>query len=977
MEITREQEINKINKLQNKYIQDLLKLLDTNPTVEEINFTSPTGTGKSKMIAKLINSEWGQKHFFIITTLSRGELNIQIDNSLSKDCNRDDFIVYGSAQLSETTILRPEDVQEKIMSKSKNRPIIWIRDEAHIQTNSFKIALKNICEYTINFSATNEKEDVVCDFSSTCMLRTPVILKTGDVSLALDKLIEIKEEHKIVPHYNPCAVFRCINNSVLYKNIIKESEKRGLKWIDLNENNISMSELCKDDNEYDVIINKMKIVEGVDLKRAHIMYLGNVPENNKTIIQFAGRARRNALLWREDFDIFNKEYTSLFNSTRNCFIYFNVNCKDEKQEKQIEDTLRNSFRDIMSIDEFVVGAELDVINGVLSNGMTVYQLKGQTGSFVVEYDDQLQCKVVNPLGCFYDEEEIHIGFIPKNGYKVVEQELWGKKHIGYYDLEDDNFIPLTEYNPYVIKNNDYESAGIGSQYFKYINDAKTWIEIKSVSDFLDKTSSNAIMFIDRKYEKELKAACDYIKEENLSSGANNFNFNKICNKCLGWLVEFYAKYLIFGRKFLFTEIKMAQKEANTDEENEPIIFYACFLKYKELMKRTFGNSVAKFIKGPSISDYIKEEYQEFVSTVISLATKTKEFLIDKLKLNFRKNDLLFDENLSIKHFSGKADFICEDTIIDLKTTNNITKRYIRQVLFYHYLSTKRSDLNIKRVIVYDCVSGNYVEVKIEDYNLTTFFNPQDRDTNSLKEISKKELNSLISFKKEEKYIHNAILYGKKIKNIIEYDIFLPTEKIEFKAGSKQELAENALLELSQGDFINLFSIRNKYGFYWIQIFSKIYKNYSSVRDIINRHISEDKGVKYSCTKIDIDSRINNSECFGDVCYNCLLDLISFIEIDNVCYGLGPNSNVMRFNISAADFNIKDINSGRYDMHKRRLLVEKIMKHFNDDDKKILAKEVVNKMKENYSSRHINEKNCLKFFKTPKNSLKFVDKIRKN
>ena len=357
MEITREQEINKINKLQNKYIQDLLKLLDTNPTVEEINFTSPTGTGKSKMIAKLINSEWGQKHFFIITTLSRGELNIQIDNSLSKDCNRDDFIVYGSAQLSETTILRPEDVQEKIMSKSKNRPIIWIRDEAHIQTNSFKIALKNICEYTINFSATNEKEDVVCDFSSTCMLRTPVILKTGDVSLALDKLIEIKEEHKIVPHYNPCAVFRCINNSVLYKNIIKESEKRGLKWIDLNENNISMSELCKDDNEYDVIINKMKIVEGVDLKRAHIMYLGNVPENNKTIIQFAGRARRNALLWREDFDIFNKEYTSLFNSTRNCFIYFNVNCKDEKQEKQIEDTLRNSFRDIMSIDEFVVGAE--------------------------------------------------------------------------------------------------------------------------------------------------------------------------------------------------------------------------------------------------------------------------------------------------------------------------------------------------------------------------------------------------------------------------------------------------------------------------------------------------------------------------------------------------------------------------------------------------------------------------------------------
>ena len=32
---------------------------------------------------------------------------------------------------------------------------------------------------------------------------------------------------------------------------------------------VEMLELCLDDNEYDVIINKYKLVEGIDIKRAH------------------------------------------------------------------------------------------------------------------------------------------------------------------------------------------------------------------------------------------------------------------------------------------------------------------------------------------------------------------------------------------------------------------------------------------------------------------------------------------------------------------------------------------------------------------------------------------------------------------------------------------------------------------------------------------------------------------------------------
>ncbi len=39
--------------------------------------------------------------------------------------------------------------------------------------------------------------------------------------------------------------------------------------IDITDETFDMSELCLDDNEYDVIINKYKLVEGIDIKIAH------------------------------------------------------------------------------------------------------------------------------------------------------------------------------------------------------------------------------------------------------------------------------------------------------------------------------------------------------------------------------------------------------------------------------------------------------------------------------------------------------------------------------------------------------------------------------------------------------------------------------------------------------------------------------------------------------------------------------------
>ena len=749
---TKEKEINLINSLQDNYVKELIKRIEKEQELEAINFTSPTGTGKSVMMKKLISSEWGKNYCFLITTLSRGGLHHQLRSSIGEEILASNCIIHGDKDLTAKTIFREEDLYLEIEEMSKGRPLIWIKDEAHIEQNNWDNALKDKYIKKINFSATNEKTDIECDFSTTCMLRTPVLEKNPNVTAALDKLMEIKNEHKIVKDYNPCAVFRCINNETLRDIIKEESALRGLKWIDLNEREgYDIQELCDDNNEYDVVIQKLKVQEGVDIRRAHVIYLGNVPENHKTIIQFIGRGRRNALLWRKDFDIFDLKYRDIFESTKRCFIYFNIK-EDDKNYKEIEKKLSYVARNTYSVNEYRTGTVLKVVNGELHNGIKILQLAGETGEFVVREKDGF--KYVDSY--FYHDQESQDMILNKNCVVVQKQELWGLVDSYIYNNKTKKEIQIPKCVQYAKKTNDFESALISGDKFNYYSDSSAWVEEKNVTDRVERSSSLLCNFILKKYAKEIDFAYREIENKHLSSGKNSFNFNTLCNKCLGWLVEYYTKYLIFGREFLLKEIKEAQSEAKTDREDYPIIFYACFLKYKNMMTQTFGQSIGRYIIGPSIQDYIKKDYQTFVDTVKILAEKTKNFLS---AFNFTKDGLLYDENLSIEHIRGKADFICEDTIIDLKTTSNITKNHIKQVLAYHYLSTKRSDLNIKKVIVYDCVTDTSLEVKIEPENLTEYFSEDvllGEPLSSLPRISEKELNDKIKAREEAEFFENNL-----------------------------------------------------------------------------------------------------------------------------------------------------------------------------------------------------------------------------
>ena len=73
------------------------------------------------------------------------------------------------------------------------------------------------------------------------------------VSVTLSKSFTIK-----VKDYNPCAILRCLSPNIV-DIAINECIKRDLKYINITTDDYDMSDICEDDNEYDVIINKFKI----------------------------------------------------------------------------------------------------------------------------------------------------------------------------------------------------------------------------------------------------------------------------------------------------------------------------------------------------------------------------------------------------------------------------------------------------------------------------------------------------------------------------------------------------------------------------------------------------------------------------------------------------------------------------------------------------------------------------------------------
>lgn len=135
-------------------------------------------------------------------------------------------------------------------------------------------------------------------------------------------------------------------------------------------------------------------------------------------------------------------------------------------------------------------------------------------------------------------------------------------------------------------------------------------------------------------------------------------------------------------------------------------------RYREELGDCFGQGVKMYAKGFQIKSLVQKQFKDFVDLIVELGERTAEFVRQTLYADcVPVNDV--NPDLSIRHISGLADYITHDTILDVKVLNHINEQCVLQVLGYHYLSTKRSDLDIKRVIVYDATSNRAVTIHID------------------------------------------------------------------------------------------------------------------------------------------------------------------------------------------------------------------------------------------------------------------------
>ncbi len=689
---TKKDEIALINQLQDKYIERLSMMMVStraeDVAMKFLNFTAPTGTGKTKMMAKLINKF--SSAFFIVTTLSKGQLNQQIADSFHCDCLYDNYIVYGTASYKSNTVLTEKDI---LQSLPCDRDVYWLRDEGHINTNKWAEALEDKCKKIINFSATNKMTyGVECDFTETMMLRA-VHQQIGRVNHALDKLKSIKDEHRHVLNYNPCALFRITTRNT-ENFILDQCKKYGFKAISLvNFDNYKMNDLCEDNNQYDVIISKQKIVEGVDIRRAHVVYMESKPKNASTTIQQIGRCRRNALLWRDDIDILDSKNKTLLNQTRQCFVFYDI-----KSDECLDDELYFDLCPIISIQKLHSGYTIYVESGVMPNGLQIAELTDKTGFYTISTDVDTGFNVVN-------NPEIYQTQLINNSYCHMQLESYRYEHgLAQPPKESD----IQHYQS-VYSNKLLTILGIDNFKQHKLNNSVVWIPDNTITA---KVSNNTKFnqYIKNIYAKHISQASYHT-----FTGQNDFEFDKSMNSCLGYCVEYYTKYLLYGEEFLGDFIVRAMMGChhldNRGFEQEDILLTirACLLKYKDMIRKNFGEEDYKNTKVPTVIKLRQKQSQNFVKTILALSQKAAQFI--KANLNTSESKQL-NCCFNTKHIIGVADFMDKNTIIDLKCTNHIDLQMVKQVLGYHFLSQFRNDLEINKVIVYDAVSDRHIKIQL-------------------------------------------------------------------------------------------------------------------------------------------------------------------------------------------------------------------------------------------------------------------------
>ena len=269
--------------LQDRAVAELVNLTKENK-LNEITFKAPTGSGKTFMMARLMNEILRDNIdvIFLVSTLSKGDLAKQ---------NYDKFLEYSEKKLfsylkpylinSEISneerlfipteynvYVLPRDLYKKntllmrgpmesflrdetagirfdgeVATIGKNKIIYLIKDECHQATNNLDTLSKTYFSKIFNFSATpklsqRQVPDVEITKSEAVHAKLIKEIVEGneydDLQAAVDKFKEIKEQYINKLHINPCMIIQISNKDKVKEElaeIIPTLNKNELKWI--------------------------------------------------------------------------------------------------------------------------------------------------------------------------------------------------------------------------------------------------------------------------------------------------------------------------------------------------------------------------------------------------------------------------------------------------------------------------------------------------------------------------------------------------------------------------------------------------------------------------------------------------------------------------------------------------------------------------------------------------------------------------
>jgi type III restriction enzyme len=257
-------------------------LVELTAAQDEITFKAPTGSGKTYMMADMMNRilSSDKNVIFLVSTLSKGDLATQNFEKFQEYSAKGNFSelkpylissqIAGEERLFVPTdynvYLLPRDLYKKggrlmqgamegflhNMTGGKitgglDKKVYLVKDECHIATNNLDNLSEKFFSKTYNFSATpklsrGQHPDVQIkndDAVNVKLIKDIELIDDPDISVAsaIEKFEEVKEGYRNLLGLNPCLIIQISNKDkadaeiVEIKKELDKAEHTDLKWM--------------------------------------------------------------------------------------------------------------------------------------------------------------------------------------------------------------------------------------------------------------------------------------------------------------------------------------------------------------------------------------------------------------------------------------------------------------------------------------------------------------------------------------------------------------------------------------------------------------------------------------------------------------------------------------------------------------------------------------------------------------------------